>query len=106
MHTYIRAFTPQGPKNNRGVNFRALGHLFDLTQQRQKDTWRKVHYNITVSVVEIYNEQANDLLAGSASAPNAASYRNMDIRQGPQGPYIPGAYVCMRYSCTGNMFLP
>lgn len=42
-----------------GVNYRALRDLFLLSQQR-KDT---VSYNISVQMLEIYNDQVRDLLA-------------------------------------------
>lgn len=51
-----------GPKElteeSRGVNYRALGDLFVLAEQR-KDMF---HYEIAVQMIEIYNEQVRDLL--------------------------------------------
>jgi kinesin family protein C2/C3 len=41
-----------------GVNYRALGDLFLLSEQR-KDT---ICYDIYVQMLEIYNEQVKDLL--------------------------------------------
>lgn len=41
-----------------GVNYRALGDLFYLSDQR-KDT---ISYEISVQMLEIYNEQVRDLL--------------------------------------------
>ena len=55
-------FIQTGPKdlteNSRGVNYRALGDLFFLAEQR-KDTF---HYDVSVQMIEIYNEQVRDLL--------------------------------------------
>jgi kinesin family protein C2/C3 len=68
----------EGPPSDRGVNYRALGHLFDTIAER-KGVW---NFNVTVSVVEIYNEMPRDLLSDDAKA-------KLDIRQGPNGPYIP-----------------
>ncbi|PWA89584.1 kinesin 4 [Artemisia annua] len=45
-------------ENSRGVNYRALGDLFFLAEQR-KDT---LHYDVSVQMIEIYNEQVRDLL--------------------------------------------
>lgn len=51
-----------GPKElteeGQGVNYRALGDLFLLSEQR-KDT---ICYDISVQMLEIYNEQVKDLL--------------------------------------------
>jgi hypothetical protein len=51
-----------GPKNmteqTQGVNYRALGDLFKLAEQR-KGTFI---YDIAVQMIEIYNEQVRDLL--------------------------------------------
>lgn len=52
-----------GPKEiteeNQGVNYRALGDLFSYTQQRKE----AFHYDISVQMIEIYNEQVRDLLS-------------------------------------------
>ncbi|EPS71287.1 hypothetical protein M569_03470, partial [Genlisea aurea] len=57
-----KTFTMTGPEdinqNNRGVNYRALSDLFLLAEQR-KDTYI---YDISVQMIEIYNEQVRDLL--------------------------------------------
>ena len=51
-----------GPKEitekSQGVNYRALSDLFLLADQR-KDTFR---YDVSVQMIEIYNEQVRDLL--------------------------------------------
>lgn len=55
-------FMQSGPKNmteqTQGVNYRALGDLFKLAEQR-KGTFI---YDIAVQMIEIYNEQVRDLL--------------------------------------------
>ncbi|KAL0665568.1 hypothetical protein Bca4012_028272 [Brassica carinata] len=52
-----KTFTMSGPRDitekSQGVNYRALGDLFLLAEQR-KDTFR---YDIAVQMIEIYNEQ-------------------------------------------------
>ncbi|KAL3531505.1 hypothetical protein ACH5RR_010827 [Cinchona calisaya] len=57
-----KTYTMSGPKElteqNQGVNYRALGDLFLLAEQR-KDTFR---YDVFVQMIEIYNEQVRDLL--------------------------------------------
>ncbi|KAL2485754.1 P-loop nucleoside triphosphate hydrolase superfamily protein with CH (Calponin-like proteiny) domain [Abeliophyllum distichum] len=57
-----KTYTMTGPKDlnehTQGVNYRALSDLFLLAQQR-KDTFR---YDVSVQMIEIYNEQVRDLL--------------------------------------------
>ncbi|KAL2345451.1 hypothetical protein Fmac_006736 [Flemingia macrophylla] len=57
-----KTHTMTGPKEitekSQGVNYRALGDLFFIADQR-KDTF---HYDVSVQMIEIYNEQVRDLL--------------------------------------------
>ena len=48
----------EGEINNRGVNFRAIEELFNVIYQRKND----YSYDVTVSLLEIYNEKVRDLL--------------------------------------------
>lgn len=59
-----KTFTMEGPENNRGVNYRTLEQLF-ITAEERKDTFT---YNISVSALEVYNEQIRDLLATSSTS--------------------------------------
>ncbi|WOH14306.1 hypothetical protein DCAR_0933825 [Daucus carota subsp. sativus] len=58
-----KTFTMSGPDNlteeTLGVNYRALGDLFLISEQRRKT----IAYDIGVQMIEIYNEQVRDLLA-------------------------------------------
>ncbi|XP_051124636.1 kinesin-like protein KIN-14G [Andrographis paniculata] len=58
-----KTFTMTGPKEltkeTLGVNYRALNDLFLISEER-KDT---ISYEISVQMIEIYNEQVRDLLA-------------------------------------------
>ncbi|KAL8531036.1 hypothetical protein ACS0TY_007883 [Phlomoides rotata] len=58
-----KTFTMSGPKDltekSQGVNYRALSDLFLLAEQR-KNTF---FYEVSVQMIEIYNEQVRDLLA-------------------------------------------
>ncbi|XVE77567.1 hypothetical protein DITRI_Ditri13aG0073800 [Diplodiscus trichospermus] len=62
-----KTYTMTGPKDltekSQGVNFRALGDLFLLAEQR-KETFR---YEVAVQMIEIYNEQVRDLLVADGS---------------------------------------
>lgn len=59
-----KTFTMEGTEKNRGVNYRTLEELFQIARER-KET---VTYDISVSVLEVYNEQIRDLLATSPSS--------------------------------------
>ncbi|XP_065827756.1 kinesin-like protein KIFC3 isoform X3 [Oscarella lobularis] len=75
-----KTYTMEGPEENPGVNPRALDELFAVAKERALD-WT---YEITMSVLEIYNEQIRDLLGENPSA-------KMEIRQHPEGHlYVPG----------------
>ncbi|XP_044503079.1 kinesin-like protein KIN-14I isoform X2 [Mangifera indica] len=81
-----KTFTMSGPKvvneKSQGVNYRALGDLFLLAEQR-KDMFR---YNIAVQMLEIYNEQVRDLLVTDGSN------KRLEIRNSSQaGLNVPDA---------------
>ncbi|XP_042501652.1 kinesin-like protein KIN-14I [Macadamia integrifolia] len=63
-----KTYTMTGPKElaekSQGVNYRALNDLFLLSEQR-KDTFR---YEVSVQMIEIYNEQVRDLLVTDGSS--------------------------------------
>ncbi|XP_057812317.1 kinesin-like protein KIN-14Q isoform X2 [Salvia miltiorrhiza] len=80
-----KTFTMEGTNEARGVNFRTLEELFHIMEER-KSTFR---YEVTVSVLEVYNEQIRDLLV-SDSQPSASSKR-LEIKQvGEGGHHVPG----------------
>ncbi|KAF7818172.1 kinesin-like protein KIN-14I isoform X1 [Senna tora] len=62
-----KTYTMTGPKEitdkSQGVNYRALGDLFLIADQR-KNTFR---YDVSVQMIEIYNEQVRDLLVTDGS---------------------------------------
>jgi kinesin family protein C2/C3 len=57
-----KTFTMEGTPENRGVNFRTLEELFRVAEERKG----QYNYNISVSVLEVYNEKIRDLLASPA----------------------------------------
>lgn len=59
-----KTFTMEGSEHNRGVNYRTLEQLFKIAWER-RETFT---YNISVSVLEVYNEQIRDLLATSPTS--------------------------------------
>lgn len=58
----------EGNEEARGVNYRTLEEIFRIIRERQG----LYHYEVTVSVLEVYNEQIHDLLL-SGSQPTAAA---------------------------------
>jgi kinesin family protein C2/C3 len=78
-----KTFTMSGTSENPGVNTRSLQELFDRKSERVKE----YQDEITVSVMEIYNEQIRDLLAQDAAS------TNLQVRQGPTGNFVPGLTV-------------
>ncbi|XP_042373106.1 kinesin-like protein KIN-14Q [Zingiber officinale] len=80
-----KTYTMSGPKElteeDYGVNYRALNDLFQISGQR-KDT---ICYEISVQMIEIYNEQVRDLL-------NDGPHKKLDIRNSSQnGMAVPDA---------------
>ena len=53
-----KTFTMEGTEEARGVNYRTLEELFRVIRERQG----MFKYELTVSVLEVYNEQIHDLL--------------------------------------------
>ncbi|KAL8472256.1 hypothetical protein ACS0TY_029466 [Phlomoides rotata] len=75
-----KTFTMEGTEANRGVNYRTLEELFKIASERT-ETYT---YNISVSVLEVYNEQIRDLLAIETS-------KKLEIKQASEGfHHIPG----------------
>lgn len=65
-----KTFTMEGTEENRGVNYRTLEELFRVIRERQG----MFKYELTVSVLEVYNEQIRDLLL-QESQPGVAAKR-------------------------------
>ena len=59
-----KTFTMEGSEDNRGVNYRTLEQLFKIAEERRET----FVYDISVSVLEVYNEQIRDLLASSPTS--------------------------------------
>lgn len=53
-----KTFTMEGTPDDRGVNYRTLKNLFQIIKEREN----RYNYEISVSVLEVYNEQIRDLL--------------------------------------------
>ncbi|XP_058770299.1 kinesin-like protein KIN-14I [Vicia villosa] len=92
-----KTFTMTGPKEitekSQGVNYRALSDLFFMANQR-KDTFR---YDVSVQMIEIYNEQVRDLLITDGSN------KRLEIRSNSQrGLSVPDASL-VQVSSTNDV---
>jgi len=65
-----KTFTMEGIEGARGVNYRILEELFRTIKEREVIFL----YEVTVSVLEVYNEQIHDLLL-AGSQPGATTKR-------------------------------
>lgn len=75
LHDYLERYnshcsffaSQSGPdiksESTRGVNFRALDDLFHISQSRQGI----ISYQLSLQMIEIYNEQVRDLLVADGS---------------------------------------
>nr|XP_033513215.1 kinesin-like protein KIN-14P isoform X5 [Nicotiana tomentosiformis] len=61
--TYTMTGADRATEENLGVNYRALNDLFTISQMRGST----FTYEITVQMIEIYNEQVRDLLSSDSS---------------------------------------
>ncbi|XVE86888.1 hypothetical protein DITRI_Ditri18aG0071600 [Diplodiscus trichospermus] len=76
-----KTFTMEGTDENRGVNYRTLDKLFEITKER-RETFM---YNVSVSVLEVYNEQIRDLLSTSPAS------KRLEVKQSAEGFHnVPG----------------
>lgn len=79
-----KTFTMEGTEENRGVNYRTLEELFRVANERKG----QFKYDISVSVLEVYNEQIRDLLA---SPQPGQAVKKLEIKQMAEGiHHVPG----------------
>ncbi len=76
-----KTWTMSGPPDNRGVNTRALDELFRRSRERSGD-WNDT---ISVSLLEVYNEQIRDLLSADGKSDD-----KLEVKMGEYGNYVPG----------------
>lgn len=65
-----KTFTMEGTHDARGVNYRTLHELFQLIKDRE----HQYTYEVSVSALEVYNEQIRDLLV-SGTRPGTSTKR-------------------------------
>eukprot|EP00904_Undaria_pinnatifida_P001842 jgi/Undpi1/11659/HiC_scaffold_36.g13954.m1 len=83
-----KTYTMEGPKADRGVNFRALAELFALSAQDEGK-----EFQFRVSMLEVYNESVKDLFVEPGRS--SASANKHDIRLDKRGKvYVEGLVEC------------
>ncbi|KAF9606404.1 hypothetical protein IFM89_025093 [Coptis chinensis] len=78
-----KTFTMEGTPGNRGVNYRTLEELFQISKERSST----MKYELFVSMLEVYNEKIRDLLTETSTQP----LKKLEIKQAAEGTQeIPG----------------
>ncbi|KAL6558032.1 Kinesin-like protein KIN-14S [Orobanche minor] len=78
-----KTYTMEGTPEDRGVNYMTLEELFRISNERSSI----IRYELSVSMLEVYNEKIRDLLVESSTQPA----RKLDIKQSAEGTQeVPG----------------
>ncbi|BAT95053.1 hypothetical protein LR48_Vigan10g090000 [Vigna angularis] len=78
-----KTFTMEGTPEHRGVNYRTLEELFRITDERNGT----MKYELSVSMLEVYNEKIRDLLVENSTQPT----KKLEIKQAAEGTQdVPG----------------
>ncbi|PIA44834.1 hypothetical protein AQUCO_01700433v1 [Aquilegia coerulea] len=87
-----KTFTMEGTPESRGVNYRTLEKLFQLSEERSGS----MKYELFVSMLEVYNEKIRDLLGENSSQ----GLKRLDIKQAADGTQdVPGLHE----ACVHNV---
>ncbi|KAK4427663.1 Kinesin-like protein KIN-14S [Sesamum alatum] len=78
-----KTYTMEGTPENRGVNYRTLDELFRISNERSSI----MRYELSVSMLEVYNEKIRDLLVENSNQP----VKKLEIKQSAEGTQeVPG----------------
>ncbi|XP_024007327.1 kinesin-like protein KIN-14S [Eutrema salsugineum] len=78
-----KTFTMEGTPENRGVNYRTLEELFRSSESRS----RLMKFELSVSMLEVYNEKIRDLLVDNSNHPP----KKLEVKQSAEGTQeVPG----------------
>ncbi|KAL4556329.1 hypothetical protein LXL04_038977 [Taraxacum kok-saghyz] len=81
-----KTFTMEGNAENRGVNYRTLEELFKVSKERSEI----MRYEVSVSMLEVYNEKIRDLLVEDKD-PEQQPPKKLEIKQSAEGTQeVPG----------------
>mmetsp|Transcript_15733 Transcript_15733/g.27975 ORF Transcript_15733/g.27975 Transcript_15733/m.27975 type:complete len:1355 (-) Transcript_15733:40-4104(-) len=89
-----KTYTMDGTQEDRGVISRTFKSLFDGVQERAQDGHGK--FQLSITVLEIYNETIRDLLHESNNATKQRPLagdpkpRKLEVRKGEHGLHVPG----------------
>eukprot|EP00736_Rhodelphis_marinus_P004388 Rmarinus@m.15928 len=93
-----KTFTMRGPREDPGVSARAVGELFDIISRRSATH----EAELSVSFVEIYNENVRDLLGPKNKGTKVLDMEEPTeahaIRRGPTGMHVPTATLVAVHS--------
>jgi len=78
-----KTFTMEGTSSNPGVNTRTLAELFRVADERKAE----FSTEISVSILEIYNEHIRDLLISGQT--KSTTEQKYEVKQGADGMYVP-----------------
>jgi len=78
-----KTYTMQGNKENPGIYYRAIQHLFDVCKER-----KNVNFDVQLSLLEIYNDNIKDLIS-----PKEDSQPKLVPREGRNGIEVPGLTI-------------
>ncbi|GAB4855542.1 Kinesin-like protein KIN-14S [Ancistrocladus abbreviatus] len=89
-----KTFTMEGTPENRGVNYRTLEELFRIANERSSI----MMYELSVSMLEVYNEKIRDLLVENSNQP----VKRLEIKQAAEGTQeVPGLVEAHVYDTDG-----
>ncbi|KAJ8767809.1 hypothetical protein K2173_020749 [Erythroxylum novogranatense] len=91
-----KTFTMEGTPENRGVNYRTLEELFRISQERIGI----MRYELSVSMLEVYNEKIRDLLVENSDQPS----KRLEIKQAAEGTQEVPGLVEARVYCTEDVW--
>jgi kinesin family member C2/C3 len=94
-----KTYTMEGVPGNEGVNVRALTELFSIKEEKEASGIENVEVSLTM--VEIYNEQVRDLLSDSSAADSSCEIRQRPAIEGG-GVFLPTATV-VRVNCVSDV---
>ncbi|CAH8381986.1 unnamed protein product [Eruca vesicaria subsp. sativa] len=78
-----KTFTMEGTPDSRGVNYRTLEELFRSSESRS----RLMKFELSVSMLEVYNEKIRDLLVDNSNHPP----KKLEVKQSAEGTQeVPG----------------
>ncbi|KAJ9682015.1 hypothetical protein PVL29_018080 [Vitis rotundifolia] len=78
-----KTFTMEGTPENKGVNYRTLEELFQISRERSNI----MNYELFVSMLEVYNEKIRDLLVEKSNQPP----KKLEVKQAAEGTQeVPG----------------